>query len=579
MGVKSQPQARLLSIPTPVNTLTGEVRACACADRRWGRISHLPTRMETLPSSRGLYRTETGLCYNPRNHDKVPSVKGQSMPLESLLELVETLQKRIDEHGAALRQSEALTRAALIDPLLRELGWDTANPALVIPEYSLGKGKADYALLKDGKPAIVVEAKKLDTSLGDAASQGIGYCIEDGIAYFAVTDGRQWQIYETHKMAPITEKLTVQFDIAQSPPLTCLKAMALWRPSVAAGSVNAAQAPVVQPRPEEQQAEHPEPVPVYSPAAAEQPAQPRISERQSASESMAMLRSQKEQSNASQAVPVSTNGGHDEEWIPLPNLNVRRGDTAPIEIEFPDGSRTQTGRWNRVLVESIRWLANSNFINGNHYPIRYGSRYILSDSPIHPNGSEFKYSIFVGPFAIETNYSAPDCVRNAIIITRRTGQNPAQFKVRFADEHASPRVPAPASSTLGSTNYDGTDWTPMSDLDIRRGDRRSSPAEIQFPDNKRVQARRWSHVMREVIRWLVDNDYLDQSHCPIQYASRYIIADSPSHPTGKGFTQAISIGEFYVEMNYQPPDCIRNAIIITQRAGQDPTQFKVRLSP
>ena len=51
------------------------------------------------------------------------------MPLESLLELVETLRARIDEHGPALRQSEALTRAVLVDPLLRELGWDTEDPA------------------------------------------------------------------------------------------------------------------------------------------------------------------------------------------------------------------------------------------------------------------------------------------------------------------------------------------------------------------------------------------------------------------------------------------------------------------
>ena len=148
------------------------------------------------------------------------------MPLESLLELVETLQNRIDEHGAALRQSEALTRAALIDPLLRELGWNTEDPALVMPEYRLGKGYADYALLHNGKPVIMVEAKKLGTPLHDAASQGIGYCIEDGIGYFAMTDGGQWEIYETHKMAPIAEKLTVQFDIEQSPPMTCLKAMA-----------------------------------------------------------------------------------------------------------------------------------------------------------------------------------------------------------------------------------------------------------------------------------------------------------------------------------------------------------------
>ena len=56
------------------------------------------------------------------------------MPLESLLGLVETLRSRIDEHGNALRQSEALTRYTLIDPLLRELGWDTDDPALVMPE-------------------------------------------------------------------------------------------------------------------------------------------------------------------------------------------------------------------------------------------------------------------------------------------------------------------------------------------------------------------------------------------------------------------------------------------------------------
>ena len=52
------------------------------------------------------------------------------MPLDSLRLLVELLKERIQGHGAALRGSEALTRYALIDPLLRELGWDTANPVL-----------------------------------------------------------------------------------------------------------------------------------------------------------------------------------------------------------------------------------------------------------------------------------------------------------------------------------------------------------------------------------------------------------------------------------------------------------------
>ena len=121
------------------------------------------------------------------------------MPLESLLALVQTLRERIDTHGDALRQSEALTRYALIDPMLRELGWDTSDPALVTPEYRSGTGSADYALLHDNRPAIMVGAKKLDTPLRDAVlAQGINYCLMEGTPHFSVTDGRRWEVYETH---------------------------------------------------------------------------------------------------------------------------------------------------------------------------------------------------------------------------------------------------------------------------------------------------------------------------------------------------------------------------------------------
>ena len=44
-----------------------------------------------------------------------------------------------------LRRSEALTRYELIDPLLGELGWDTQDPDLVVPEYRSGEIGVDYA--------------------------------------------------------------------------------------------------------------------------------------------------------------------------------------------------------------------------------------------------------------------------------------------------------------------------------------------------------------------------------------------------------------------------------------------------
>ena len=84
-----------------------------------------------------------------------------TMPLESLHSLVETLKKRIQDHGAELRKSTMLTRYALIDPLLRELNWDTTDPSQVMTRFYSG-----YMLMgSEGRPVMSVEEKSLGTSL------------------------------------------------------------------------------------------------------------------------------------------------------------------------------------------------------------------------------------------------------------------------------------------------------------------------------------------------------------------------------------------------------------------------------
>ena len=145
------------------------------------------------------------------------------MLLDDLYQAIEKLRERMENHQDKLKQSEALTRNALVDPLLRALGWDTEDPAQVMPEYRMDNNLiADYALLSNGKTAIVVEAKSLNTSVDDTrpdgiVDKGIRYCMRDGIEYYVTTDGRKWNIYETHRPVPIAEKKIVSFDIADSP--------------------------------------------------------------------------------------------------------------------------------------------------------------------------------------------------------------------------------------------------------------------------------------------------------------------------------------------------------------------------
>ena len=64
-------------------------------------------------------------------------------------------------------QTEEATKNALIMPFLSALGYDVFNPLEVVPEYvadsRLKKDeKVDYAIMKDGKPIILVECKKVE---------------------------------------------------------------------------------------------------------------------------------------------------------------------------------------------------------------------------------------------------------------------------------------------------------------------------------------------------------------------------------------------------------------------------------
>ena len=67
-------------------------------------------------------------------------------------------------YRSTLKKNEAATRAVLIDPVLRSLGWDTANTYMVEVEKRMDSVRADYALYdSNSAPQIIVEAKALGT--------------------------------------------------------------------------------------------------------------------------------------------------------------------------------------------------------------------------------------------------------------------------------------------------------------------------------------------------------------------------------------------------------------------------------
>lgn len=303
------------------------------------------------------------------------------MPLESLLALVEKLRKRITANDRELRKNEWLTRYALIDPLLRELGWDTEDPALVRPEYNVGDGSAaDYALLSEGKPVMMVEAKSLGTPLQDALEQGLRYCLIKRTRYLSITDGERWEIYyDTDKTGDPGKKRLVQFDLKSGSVIeACLKALTLWELRVSGQVATSPESPTPQPTP-------PSP--------------------------------------------------DKQKWQSLSKLNPQRGSRSPVEIQFPDNSVVSVTTWRSLLVKVATWLINNNHLTKSHCPIRRSTRskkYIVHTEPVHEDGSQF-----YAPPPIESLYihrfGSPWGNTSACqAVIEHVGQNPAQFKVRFS---------------------------------------------------------------------------------------------------------------------------------------------------
>ena len=172
--------------------------------------------------------------------------------LDKLVDIIETLQTRISSHNATLRENETRTRTALIDPLLKVLGWDTADPSLVTPEYNVAGRAADYALLQgDGKPAATIEAKKLGEPLESHRMQMLNYSNASGVQYAGLTDGNRWELYEVFKQAPLEERRILDVTIANDPVhQTALQLLLLWRPNLASGQPAAASESVLSNTPQ-----------------------------------------------------------------------------------------------------------------------------------------------------------------------------------------------------------------------------------------------------------------------------------------------------------------------------------------
>jgi len=105
-----------------------------------------------------------------------------------------------------LMTTEAATIAASINPFISALGYNPNNLSQVQPEYradpkTTGTEKVDFALLRDGKPVLFIEAKAAAVSLNENHwKQLLLYFNATDIRFGILTNGIEYRFYtDLHK--------------------------------------------------------------------------------------------------------------------------------------------------------------------------------------------------------------------------------------------------------------------------------------------------------------------------------------------------------------------------------------------
>ena len=382
--------------------------------------------------------------------------------IEEVRKLSGNFAKRLDH-----LDTEESTKHALVLPFIQMLGYATYDPTEVVPEFTADVGtkkdeKVDYALMRDGKPTILVECKTYGTNLNERLQAQLHrYFLTTDARFGILTDGIVYKFFsdldEDNKMdrEPFFEFDMLDFVDSQVAWLERFKKANFGLEEL----IDAARelkytARIRRLIAEELESPSDEFVRFIVGRVYEGRATSAIREQFRAYMLRAFAHTVHEQ--ASPSTEVSTRSSSQPPDIPpqvepdvpsaespasqlsgwqslatLKPAAVNGVSPKPLEIRFPDNSHRLIKSWSHVVVEVTGWLMRNNLLRVDSLPIRRNSRYLVAKDPTHPSGKPFKNSQQAGYVFTEGNYSAHDHTVNARIVIEHAGQDPAKFAVRF----------------------------------------------------------------------------------------------------------------------------------------------------
>lgn len=297
---------------------------------------------------------------------------------KSLEKTVRDLRRRAQAHREYIEGHETRTRVLLIDPLLRALGWDPENPDEVQLEFKLTSGLPDYALMKDGRPIAVIEAKKLGTRLSrHNPGQVIKYTNDTDFVrrqLVAFTNGSEWVFFrESNKWEPES------VDLASGEPF-----------KAAYDLVNCLSAYKYDDR----------------------------SEVTSVRENLKTVL---------------------EVWDPVEPLPAADCKRKPAQLKFEDGSELAVTSWAGLWEETCKHVLDKGLVKPDDFPVvlaqsKQVKKCVMNTVPVHPHGRDFgtPKEIREGIWLEKEFNSNMAILRYSIRLLERFGVDPMTVQIAYA---------------------------------------------------------------------------------------------------------------------------------------------------